>query len=119
MAGVFTGKRILDPCRVFGVRDSKNNLTGVAIFNDFDGRNIELSVVGRGAWRKDVLRMLGRYAFDQLGCRRVTFTTKARNTTVRALIERLGAKTEGIKRNYYDDDDAAIYGLLPGEYRFR
>lgn len=119
MASVLTGKVIVEPCRVFGIRNRKGELIGVAVWNDFDGRNIELSVAGKGAWRKDALRALGKYAFEQLGCKRVTFTTKAGNTTVRALIERLGAKPEGLKRNHYDDDDAAVYGLLPDEYRFR
>ena len=37
---------------------------------------------------------------------------------MKGLAERLGGKPEGIKRRYYGDEDAVLYGVLKDEFRF-
>lgn len=119
VAPVFIGKPVLDPARIFGVWNRAGELAGVVLFNDYDERNVEVSVAGvKSIWSRAVLRELGNYAFGTLNVSRVSFTTKYGNWPVRRLIERLGGKFEGIKRQHYSDDDAALYGLLKDEYRF-
>ena len=87
------------------------------MFNDYEARNIEVTVVGTG-WSRKVLRQIADYVFNQLQCNRASFTTRASNAAVRGFIERLGARQEGIRRAYYADDDAVIFGLLRDEFRF-
>ena len=90
---------------------------GAVIFNDYDACNVEVTCVGHG-WTRGVIREIARYCFTDLMCARVSITTRASNDLVKGLAERLGGKPEGIKRRYYGDEDAAMYGVLKNEFRY-
>ena len=112
------GCTFADPCEVIGILDRTGRPIGAALFNDRSCRNIELTVYGPGAFRRDVCRQIAAYCFDQMRCERITVRTRYGNEKVRAIIERFGWKPEGILRNFYGDDDAVIYGMLRTECRF-
>lgn len=56
------------------------------------------------------------------GARHLTLEVRSRNEAARALYARLGLAPVGLRRDYYDDDDALIlwaHDIDSGEYRTR
>lgn len=99
------------------IMNDENTPYGVVVFNDFTGANVEMTGVGRGCWSPRVIRDLARYAFGQLGCRRVTARTAVSNEKAIKALTRLGFKREGIARQWFDGEDAVLFGLLRDEQR--
>ena len=67
---------------------------------------------------RDFLKGIGRYAFDDLGCRRVTCRVAADNPWCKVLV-RLGFVQEGCLRGGYDGEiDLLIFGIKKEEYRY-
>jgi RimJ/RimL family protein N-acetyltransferase len=58
------------------------------------------------------------YPFNQVGCRRLTATTEAKNQPVRAFLCHLGFREEGVIRQGFPTDDAVVYGMLRDECRW-
>ena len=117
-AGERFGTVFSPPLRALGVKEA-GEIRGALVFNDFNGANIECSVVGDTAcWTAPVVSAAFRYAFDQCQCVRLTLRTRRRNKLVRKLIPRLGFRFEGVARRYYGDDDALVFGMLKEECRF-
>lgn len=96
-------------------------LAGV-VYEDLRKPNINLHVaaIPGSRWcRPEFLREIFSYAFDQLGCGRVTGKTPASNTASRRLQEALGFQLEGIAREAMPDgDDLCIYGMLRRDCRW-
>lgn len=116
-AGEQLGCTFRQPFVAWGITDKDNGLTGAVVFNDYDARNVEVTCVGRG-WTRGNIRAIAKYCFDDLNCTRVSITTRMGNELVHDLAKRLGGTLEGIKRRYYGDEDAAMYGVLKDEFRF-
>jgi hypothetical protein len=118
-ATIKTGIRFSEPCSAIGVTNSRGKLIGAAIFNDYQQKNVAVSVVGKGAFRKDVLRELARFIFIDLACERVSITVRKDNELVLDLAIRAGWRVEGRKRKFFDDGcDAIIMGMLRSECNF-
>ena len=100
----------------FCVQDG-GKVKGVVVINDYTGANAEMTGVGRGCWTPHVIRELARYVFRQLGCRRLTARTATSNRQAARALERLGFKREGIARQWFDGEDAILFGLLADEQR--
>lgn len=118
-AGRRLGVSFQPPFTAWGIIDRTGAIVGAVVFNDYDARNVEVTVVGRNAFHRDTVREIGRYCFDDLDCRRVTLTTRAGNGLVQRLIERMGGVLEGELRDYYDDDNAVVYGVLKADFKYR
>ncbi len=112
-AGVF-----VYPFEAWGITDRLGKLTGAIVLTDYSERNVELTFVGPGLLKPGVCRELATHCFDTLKCNRVTVRTRSQNRYIRGLIEKMGARQEGILRRYFNDDDAVIYGLLREECRY-
>jgi RimJ/RimL family protein N-acetyltransferase len=116
--GNLIGKKIVPPFASMGVeRDGK--LVGGAIFNNWTGADIEMTLAGPGMLSRGVMRALAHYAFVQAGCRRVSMTVRLSNSLVRKLAKRCGFRIEGIKRHGYPDEDAIIFGLLADDFPWK
>ena len=63
------------------------------------------------------LKALGDWAFDRLGCERITSLVKKNNKRSRKFVEGVGFKYEGKLRKACDDTDIIIYGLLKDEHK--
>lgn len=65
------------------------------------------------------VRLVARYAFDELRLGRVEIVTDVDNVASRRTAERAGARFEGICRNRLKQwdrwQDAALYGLIPSD----
>lgn len=110
----------LGMCACLGVLSpDQKQLRAIAVFNNYRGRNIELSFVAmtpRWATRLNILTVLW-YAFGQIGVARVTCLVRRSNKRARKLLEGVGFQPEGRLRQA--DSDGAhllIYGLLASEY---
>lgn len=109
-------RRPWEKCRSFGiVRDG--GLAAVIVFHDFRWPTIEASIwSATPRWATPaVLRVVMRYAFEQLACRRITAVTEATNQRARAFLCRLGFEQEGIHRDALPTGDAVSYGLLKAQ----
>ncbi len=117
-AGERLGCSFVPPFEAAGILNRHGQRIGAAVFNDFADRNIELTVYGPGAFSKRVCIWMARYCFIQNNCRRVTTRTAASNLYVRKLLEHHGWVKEGSLRDFYDDDDCILYGLLKADCGF-
>lgn len=112
------GTTFREPCAALGVLNREGRLIGAVIYNDFDARNIEMTAVGPGAFRRDVSRDIFAFAFDELGCRRISLTVPETHSDIIRRAMKWGWVIEGRKRDYYDNDDAIILGMTRAECRF-
>ena len=79
-------------------------------------------------WRRTAINteakfLMLEYAFESLGCIRVEFMADALNETSRKAILRLGAKEEGLFRNYIvtaerEIHDAVFYSIIESEWPY-
>ena len=67
---------------------------------------------------RDTLGVIFGYVFNQVGCRRLTATTEAKNQPARAFLCHLGFREEGVMRQGFPTDDAVIYGMCRDECRW-
>lgn len=86
-----------------------------ALFNQFEGFDVHVTIAGTG-WTKGFATAVGQYVYGQLGCLRMTATT--RHPKVVGYAERLGGHVEGRLRNHFGmGADAIIIGILRSEWK--
>lgn len=107
-----------DMCTAIGVVDRHARLAGAAVFTDFDGFDIQLTVVGRGAFSRSVCRAVSRYVFIQMNCQRMTVIMRESDTVLRKVCQRHGFRQEGVIRRRYGDQDGILMGMLRQECRW-
>lgn len=118
-AAIKLGSNFPEPCFALGVLNGHGKLVGAVIYNDWQERNVEMSIFGpHRVFYPDVTREIFSYAFDHLGVNRISLTIRERNKGVIEAAMRWGWVIEGRKRNFYSDDNAIILGLLRDECRF-
>jgi len=92
-----------------------------AMFHNYRTTDIEISFAaepGTKWMQRDLINMVLRYPFNQLGCHRLTAIVRKDNKRARKLVQQIGFKQEGkIRRADVDGHDMFLYGLLPGENR--
>jgi RimJ/RimL family protein N-acetyltransferase len=76
-------------------------LVGGAVFNDYNGANIEVSIFGSEGFTRQSLRQVYRYVFVQCKCLRLTARTERRNVHMQDILARLGFVVEGELKNYW------------------
>lgn len=107
-----------EPSYALGIVDRRGSLIGAAVFNDFDARNVELTLVGGHAFRRYAAREVFWHAFVTLNCRRISLTVPENRPDTIGRAMKWGWVIEGRKRAYYDDCDAIILGMTRDECRF-
>ncbi len=103
-------------CAAIGLVDDEGIIQAGAVYNNFQPqyRNIEISfgLAAKGRLTREAIRILLRYPFAQLNCRRCTAITPLKATSTRAFLEKLDFRREGVVRHGFGNDHAVIYGLL-------
>ena len=112
-AGARMGLEFVEPCYAIGVLNRRGELVGAAIYNGYEQRSVELTIVGKIGLH--AAAEICRYAYDNLGCRRIGTTVHERAHNVIRLVRGMGSQIEGRKRCFFDDGDAIILGLLRDE----
>jgi len=111
-----------EPFEAIGIVDASGALVGAAIFNDYTGPNVELTLVAPRALSRAVLRGLAQYAFDWLHAVRVSVHVRAGDRRTIELAIKAGFRTEGVRRRFFggasEDDDAICFGMLKDECRY-
>jgi len=103
------------PFTCLGIEKDGEIIAGV-VFNMYEGHDVHMSVAGKG-WTRSFLSDVGHYAFDVLGCCRITALTE--QPEVVRLGAKLGGQIEGCLRSHFGPDrDAFILGFLRSEWRF-
>lgn len=115
-AGHHLGVTFQEPYTAFGFAE-QDLLKGAVVFNQYyPGGNVEITFVGRHAFRKQQIGFMCRFAFQELGCSRVTARTQRGNKLMRSLLPRFGFEYEGVQQRYYGphrDDDGICYVMWP------
>lgn len=105
------------PCISFGLMtDGKEPLCAV-VFNDYNGANIEMTMVCERMTR-GVVRYIAQYVFGKCGCERLTVRIKKQNKRAIRAAKRFGFVFEAGLRRYYKDDDAHLFRMLKAECRW-
>lgn len=109
---VFSG-----PYEAIGFLDDSGNLRGGALFNNYNGSNIEVSVYAPNIATRGMIRAVMHYAFAQLGCNRITARTRKDNKTAQKMLPRMGFRYEASLKLYYGPrpNDAAVLYMIDRE----
>jgi RimJ/RimL family protein N-acetyltransferase len=90
--------------------------SGAVIVSDYRPKeNIELTVAISGTWSIRDFRDIIRYCFVRV--RRITMKTRSDNARAIKMLEAFGFKREGVMREWFEDSDAIVFGLLKSEQR--
>lgn len=110
------GDHFSPPYVGIGFTRDERNLCGGALFNNWTGSNIDLSIYGPGSITRYAMGTLCRYAFKQISANRITARTRRSNKTIQRLLPRFGFTFEGTQKRYYGpqrENDALLYALFP------
>lgn len=102
--GRIAGTTPIAPYAAMGWADDRG-LRSAALFNDYNGANIELHLVG--IVRRQIVRDILRYAFLQQKVQRITAKPYRSSFALRRSLERHGFKPEGVMQRYYGPTPAA------------
>jgi len=106
------GVSIVPPYVTLVLMDGEK-IRAVALFNNYQASNIDLSIVADGAeFQRKHVRALFTYPFKTLKVNRISVRTSADNIKVRKLIRRLGFEPEGKSLKFYGQSAAMNYGML-------
>jgi hypothetical protein len=110
------GLVILPPyVAIGGTRDGRTLCAG-AVFNQWNGSNLEITLYGPGCLNRGAIRAIYHYAFMQVGARRLSATTRRSNKRMQRMLPRLGFEFEGVGKRFFGprrEDDAMRFVLLP------
>jgi hypothetical protein len=115
----FVGERcetiIYPPYTAMGI-EKDGEITAGVVFNCFTGNDIAVTVAG-DKFNRQFISAVGKYVFEQIGCLRMSITTE--KPEVIRIAHRLGAQTEGSKRNHFGKGrDATILGILREDWDY-
>lgn len=95
-----------------------DELACVVVAHEYAKPNVMYSFASsnpRWATRSNV-KALGTWAYDVMGCNRITVLVKKNNKRSRKFVEGVGFQHEGKLRKATDDTDIIMYGLLKEEH---
>lgn len=108
------------PYQAIGWEGEDGTLLGGAVFNNYTGANIEVSLAGRGAMTRQAFRDMARYVFGQLRVRRVTAHCKAQgNARLINQAVRGGFAKEGFRSRWFLDDDGVALVMFPEHCKWK
>lgn len=119
--GYGLGKSIHPPFTAIGWVDNQDRLRAGAVFNNWNGSNIEVTIYGPRGFGKQAIRTVFRYAFTQLRANRLTATTERANKTMQRILPRMGFKFESAQPKYYGPhrkNDGLVFRMLRDECRW-
>lgn len=100
--------------RAIGLYKGKE-LVAAAVFEGYNGRNMDVHIRISDPWATGpLLKLIGRYAFGQLGLQRLTLWAESSNISAVKFHRRLGAVLEGrLVEAGSNGDDILIFRLTP------
>lgn len=121
---VLTGESF-GACIAIGVAIGNRPVAGV-VYSDYrhlpHGSDCRVTICAEpgSKWaRKDVLKALFKYPFEQAQCGRITAVISEKNKHSIKFCEKLGFRKEGVlRRGYNGKTNALIFGLLKSECKY-
>ncbi len=117
------GSLISPPYVAIGATKDGHALCGGAVFNDWNGHNIEITLASDGCLTRGTIRAVYHYLFNQSKAGRVTAHTRRSNKAMRNMLPRFGFTPEfggqPAKRFFGPSkaDDAFVFVLTPENAR--
>ena len=107
------GRPIIPPFTCIGVERDGVVVAG-AVFNCYTRADIHVTVAGLPT--RSLIRSVGKYAYGQLGCQRMTVITE--QPKIAEYAQRLGGAVEGILRNQFGAGrDGVLIGILRDDWK--
>lgn len=113
-----TKNPIHEPYSAMGFLDQLGYIQGAAIFNNYNGANIEMHYYGPKCVTRMNFKAVLTYVFNELGCIRITVLPPRNNKKLLKILPRLNFVYETVLKNYYGSkkqDDAIVYRMTPIE----
>ena len=101
----------------YAITDGSGRQVGAFVFNGYTGNDVELTIACDERVTLRVARFIACLAFFDLGARRLTGRTRASNRKAINAMLALGFKIEGRIREFFDGEDAILFGLLASEQK--
>ncbi len=115
------GGIICPPYVAIGAAKDDDTLCGGAVFNGWNGANIDISLASDGGLTRGTIRGIYHYVFEQSKATRATAYTKRSNKVMRNMLPNLlGFQFEAVLHRYYGPekkDDAFVFVLFPEQAR--
>jgi len=114
IVGSALGVTFYGPYSSIGFLDDTGHVRGGAIFNNYNGSNIEVTVYAPNMATRGMIRAVMHYVFVQLGCNRMTARTRRNNKAAQKALPRMGFKYEATLQLYYGpgkNDAAVLYWI--------
>jgi len=111
------GTTFFPPFTAIGLVDEGEGLCGGVVFHDWNGANIEITVVLERQIKRSEIRGLRHYVFEQLGARRATFRTLASNRLAILFLSR-HAKFEAVLEDWFPEGSAWQFAVLRDDPRW-
>jgi len=109
------GREIVPPFVTMGFSRDGQNLHGAAVFNDWNGSNLEITIIGPGCLTRGNIRAVYSYVFGQIRANRLTAKTARNNKRMLRLLPRLGFTWESVAKRYFGPEkrnDAIVFALF-------
>jgi RimJ/RimL family protein N-acetyltransferase len=91
--------------QAIGVMNEKGEIIGAALFQDFNGYNVELGYYGPKTVSLGISRALAKIALGVFNASRVTVVTSKKNKRLMRGLIKIGFKLEGVQRCFYGHED--------------
>lgn len=104
-----------DSSRAYAVQILKNGyVKAVVMYTNFSGENCEMHIASDSKdWcTRRVLHDLFWYPFEVLKVNRVSAVTRKKDISLQSFMHRIGFEHEGTMKEFYDNDDALMWGML-------
>jgi RimJ/RimL family protein N-acetyltransferase len=88
-----------------GILSNEGKIVGAAVFQNFNGSNVELSYYGPKTLTLGIVRALAKATLAAFNANRVTVVTSQRNRIFMRGLVKMGFKLEGHQRCYYGRED--------------
>ena len=91
--------------KALGIVDSSGKVVGAALFQNFNGVNVELSYYGPRTVSVGIVRAIARMTIGHFNAARLTVVTSKRNKRLMRGLLKIGFKLEGAQRCFYGHED--------------
>jgi hypothetical protein len=91
--------------QAIGIVTTEGKIVGAAIFQNFNGSNVELSYYGPKTLTLGIVRALAKATIATFNASRLTVVTSQRNRLFMRGLQKIGFKLEGHQRCYYGRED--------------
>lgn len=111
------GVSLSEPYCGYALLDDEMQTVGAFVLNNYSGTNANLTIACDVPLGIRAARFIAYVIFVDLGCGRVTATTKSTNIAALKALRQVGFTHEGVLRRYFGKDDGHIFGLLADEQK--